>query len=248
MNWIIFILVVQVIHFLGTWKLYEKAGYNKWLALIPIYNAIVLMKINNRPIWWVVLLFIPVINLLMFPVIWIETAITFNKRSKKDLWLTFLSLGFYLFVINYSKEIEYADKREHKPKTKAGDWLNSIVFAVIAATLVHTYFIQPYTIPTGSLEKSLLIGDFLFVSKFHYGARTPQTPLTVPMVHDTVPVFKGKILSEKNHYYHISDYQVFKKLKGTILLFSIGLQILSNNSSKHLTKKCLNLLIRNLIM
>ena len=69
------------------------------------------MKINNRPIWWVVLLFIPVINLLMFPVIWIETAITFNKRSKKDLWLTFLSLGFYLFVINYSKEIEYADKR-----------------------------------------------------------------------------------------------------------------------------------------
>ena len=72
-QWLLFIFVVQVIHFLGTWKLYIKAGRKAWEAAIPVYNAIVLMKIIRRPSWWVILLFIPIINLLMFPVIWVET-------------------------------------------------------------------------------------------------------------------------------------------------------------------------------
>jgi len=66
------------------------------------------------------------------------------------------------------------------------------VFAIIAATIVHTYFMQPYTIPTASLEKSLLIGDYLLVSKFHYGARPPMTTVSMPMVHDTIPVVKSR--------------------------------------------------------
>ena len=77
------------------------------------------------------------------------------------------------------------------------DTLGSLSFAVVVATLVHTYFIQPYTIPTSSLEKSLLVGDFLFVSKFHYGARTPMTPIAAPMVHDTLPFIKTKSYSSK---------------------------------------------------
>ena len=72
-------------------------------------------------------------------------------------------------------------------KTSAGDWVSSILFAIVAATIVHTYFIQPFTIPSSSLEKSLLVGDFLFVSKFHYGARIPMTTVGAPMVHDTIP-------------------------------------------------------------
>jgi signal peptidase I len=66
------------------------------------------------------------------------------------------------------------------------------LFAIIVATFVHTYFIQPFTIPTSSLEKSLLVGDFLFVSKYNYGARTPMTAVAAPMVHDTIPVVKTK--------------------------------------------------------
>jgi signal peptidase I len=65
--------------------------------------------------------------------------------------------------------------------------VSSVVFAIVAATLVHTYFIQPYVIPTGSLERTLRVGDLLFVSKFHYGARTPMTTVAAPMVHDTLP-------------------------------------------------------------
>ncbi len=191
-QWIIFILIVQIIHFLGTWKLYVKAGRKAWEAAIPVYNAIVLMQIIRRPKWWVVLLFIPIINLLMFPVVWVETIRSFGKNSLVDTWLVILTLGFYIYYINYTQDVSYIADRSTNPKTALGEWVSSIVFAVVAATFVHTYFIQPFVIPTGSLEKTLLIGDFLFVSKFHYGARTPITAVAAPMVHDTLPIIKTR--------------------------------------------------------
>ncbi|WP_297762947.1 signal peptidase I [uncultured Muriicola sp.] len=186
-QWILFILLIQVIHFLGTWKLYIKAGRQAWEAAIPVYNAIVLMKIINRPGWWVILLFIPIINLLMFPVIWVETIRSFGRNSLIDTWLVILTLGFYIYYVNYSLDVEHLKDRSLHPKSGTGEWVSSIVFAIVAATLVHTYFIQPYVIPTGSLERTLRIGDLLFVSKFHYGARTPMTTIAAPMVHDTLP-------------------------------------------------------------
>ena len=185
-EWLIFFLVVQVIHGLGTWKLYVKSGYKSILAFIPVYNAVILMKIINRPTWWVILLFLPIINLLIFPVIWVETARSFGKNTTLDTIATVASLGFYIYLINYSSKSEYISERDINPKTAFGEWLGSIIFAVILATFVHTYLIQPYIVPTGSLEKSILIGDFLFVSKFHYGARAPQTAVSFPMVHDTI--------------------------------------------------------------
>lgn len=90
--------------------------------------------------------------------------------------------------MNYATDNAYIVDRDLKPRTEAGEWISSILFAVIAATIVHTYFMQPFTIPTSSLEKTLLVGDFLFVSKFHYGARVPKTAVAFPMVHDTIPV------------------------------------------------------------
>lgn len=186
-GWLILFIIIQVIHFLGTWKLYIKAGRKAWEALIPIYNAVILMKIINRPIWWVILLFIPIINLLMFPVIWIETSRSFGFNTNKDTILSVATLGFYSFYINYATDAKYIEERSLKPRTALGEWVSSIAFAIIAATLVHTYFIQPYTIPTSSLEKTLLVGDYLFVSKFHYGARVPMTAVAAPMVHDTIP-------------------------------------------------------------
>lgn len=187
-QWILFILLVQVIHFLGTWKLYVKAGRKAWEAAIPIYNAVVLMQIINRPKWWVVLLFIPIINLLMFPVIWVETIRSYGRNTLLESWLVVLTLGFYTYYVNYALDVTYIEDRSLQPKTALGEWVSSIVFAVVAATLVHTYFIQPYVIPTGSLERTLRVGDFLFVSKFHYGARAPMTTVAAPMVHDTLPV------------------------------------------------------------
>ncbi|MQP25607.1 signal peptidase I [Flavobacterium sp. LMO8] len=196
-GWLIFILLVQVIHGIGTWKLYVKAGRKAWEAFVPVYNGIVLMQIINRPKWWILLLFIPVINLFLFPIIWIETLRTFGKKSTLDMVLGVVTLGFYIAYVNYTQETTYHANRDLTAPNKTMDTLGSLSFAIVVATLVHTYFIQPYTIPTSSLEKSLLVGDFLFVSKFHYGARTPMTPIAAPMVHDTLPVVKVKSYTSK---------------------------------------------------
>jgi len=191
-QWFVFFLIIQVVHFLGTWKLYEAAGRKKWEAAIPVYNAIVLMKIIGRPTWWTLLLFIPIINLIMFPVIWVETLRSFGKRSQLDTILGIVTCGLYIYYINYTQKPEYISERSLHPKNKTADTVSSLLFAIIVATFVHTYFVQPYTIPTSSLEKSLLIGDFLFVSKMNYGARVPMTTVALPMVHDSIPLTKRK--------------------------------------------------------
>ncbi|MFD2247773.1 signal peptidase I [Pontibacter ruber] len=75
------------------------------------------------------------------------------------------------------------------PKKKKGflrEWGDAILFAVVAASLIRWATFEAYTIPTPSMEKSLLVGDFLFVSKLHYGPRTPMTPLQVPLTHQTI--------------------------------------------------------------
>lgn len=191
-QWLVFFLIIQVIHGLGTWKLYEKAGRKKWEAFVPVYNAIVLMKIIGRPTLWTLLLFVPIINLIMFPVVWVETLRSFGRKSTADTWLGIFTFGLYIYYINYTQDVTYIADRSLVASTKTGDTISSILFAIVVATLVHTYVMQPFTIPTSSLEKSLLIGDFLFVSKFHYGARTPMTTVAAPMVHDTLPIVKTK--------------------------------------------------------
>lgn len=212
-QWFIFFLVIQVVHFIGTWKLYEKAGRKSWEAAIPVYNAIVLMKIINRPSWWTILLFIPIINLIMFPVVWVETIRSFGKKTTADTFLVLFTLGFYIYYINYTQDVTHIKDRSLVSPTKTGDTVSSLLFAIVVATLVHTYVMQPFTIPSSSLEKTLLIGDFLFVSKFHYGARTPMTTVAAPMVHDTIPIINTKSYLNKPQlpYFRFPGFEKIEK-------------------------------------
>jgi len=220
LQWFIFFLAVQLIHFGGSWKLYQKAGRKSWEALIPVYNAVVLMQIIRRPKWWVILLFVPVINLMIFPVVWVETLRSFGKNSSLDTALGILTFGLYTYTINYSNQVQYQADRSLVPRTWFGEWISALIFAITAATLVHNYFIQPYIIPTGSLEKTLLIGDFLFVSKFHYGARAPMTAVAFPMVHDTLPIVKTKsyLNFPQLPYFRLPGFQ--KVERNEIVVFS----------------------------
>lgn len=219
-EWILFFFALQGVHFLGTWKLYKAAGFQAWQAAVPIYNAFILMKIIKRPAWWVILLFIPTINLILFGVIWVETLRSFGKNSTKDTALVLLTFGLYIYTVNYSANPKHQPDRSLRPKTGFGETVSSILFAVVAATLVHNYFIQPYIIPTGSLEKSLLIGDFLFVSKFHYGARAPMTAVSVPMVHDTVPGLKIRSYLKKPQFPYLRLPGLQKINRNEIVVFS----------------------------
>lgn len=227
-GWILFLLVIQVLHAACTWKMYVAAGRKAWEAAIPIYNAVVLMKIINRPWWWVILLFAPIVNLIMIPVVWVESLRSFGYNNTKDTFLVLITFGLWLGVVSYTRELKYIEDRDLKPRTSAGEWVSSILFAVVAATMVHTYFMQPYTIPTGSLEKTLLIGDYLFVSKFHYGARAPMTAVTTPMVHDTIPVLGSKSYAKKWQYpyFRLPGFQKIKR--NDIVVFGWPVDTLTN--------------------
>ena len=191
-QWFIFFLAIQLIHGLGTWKLYINAGQKPWKAFVPIYNGVIFMKILNRPTWWVSLLFLPVISLIMSIIIWVETARSFGKNTTTDTILSIVTLGFYSYYLNYFTDLKHIEDRSLKPKSGSGEWFSSILFAIVAATIVHTYSLQPYVIPSSSLENSLLVGDFLIVSKMHYGPRVPMTTIGLPMVHDTIPILNKK--------------------------------------------------------
>jgi len=90
--------------------------------------------------------------------------------------------------MNYKFWQKNKNAEPKKKKSKTREWTDAIIFAVVAATVIRVFFIEAYTIPSGSMEKSLLIGDFLFVSKVNYGARIPMTPVAFPFAHHTMPI------------------------------------------------------------
>ena len=142
LGWFLFFILIQIVHGLGTYKLYNLAGFRKSYAFIPIYNALILMRIIHRPWWWVILLFIPIVNTLMFPVIWIEICKNFGKKSWISSFFAVITFGLYIYSINFSKSTrrESLSSIERKEST-----IGSIVFAIILATIVHTYFCLLYT-------------------------------------------------------------------------------------------------------
>ena len=209
-EWLLFFLSYNLLIFVGSQRLFKLAGVDSWKSLIPIYNIVKHLEIINRPKWWVILVFIPVINLLMIPVIWVEFIKRFNHNSKLDRILVIITLGLYLFYVSYvSKRTKYVDNISFSNFERS---LGSLVFAVVIATIVHNYILQPFVIPTGSLEKTLRVGDFLLVSKFHYGARIPSTVISFPMVHDTIPILKTRSYLKEPQlpYIRIPGFQEIK--------------------------------------
>jgi signal peptidase I len=110
--------------------------------------------------------------------------------------------------------------KNRKKKSATREWADAIVFAVIAATLIRTLFIEAYVIPSGSMESSLLIGDYLFVSKVNYGARMPITPVAFPFTHHTMPLIGTKAYWDgiQLPYYRLPGFSAIKK--GDIVVFN----------------------------
>lgn len=154
-----------------------------------------------------------------------------NKRERISFWLMsginvffFLLMTFaagagivttFLFLVLIQAAIigYYILINRFERKTRSREWIDAIAFAVVAATLIRTFFIEAYTIPTASMEKSLLVGDFLFVSKVNYGARAPMTPVSFPFAHNTMPGtddMKSYIEWPKMPYFRLPGFQKIK--------------------------------------
>ncbi len=168
----------------------KRAGMSASLGYAPIVNFFPFLKMIKRPWWWIFLLLCPGVNLLVMVIMNIELGIAFGKRSTKDQWffgaLPWVALPQLAFK---EKEATFIGPRDWTNKKKSGmrEWGEAIVFAIIAASVIRTFFIEAFTIPTPSMEKSMLVGDYLFVSKVSYGAKIPQTPMSIPFMHNALP-------------------------------------------------------------
>ncbi|MBL7103581.1 MAG: signal peptidase I [Bacteroidales bacterium] len=172
------------------WQIFEKADEPGWKTIIPFYNLYIWLKIINKPMWWYIFLLIPFINVFMVMLMIVELVKCFEKFALWEQGVAVIFPFVYLPYLGFSSKEKYipADKRKKIKKTWIREWVDAIIFAVIAATIIRTFLLEAYTIPTSSMEKSLLRGDFLFVSKISYGPKVPNTPLSFPFVHHTMPL------------------------------------------------------------
>ena len=186
---LITLLIFRIGVTIGYWKLFEKANVKGWKSLIPVYSEFWLMKIIGKPNWWVLYLFIPILNIFAFYVLLFDLLRCYGKNSLMSQFLIIFIGPVYLPYIGFKADIKYLGKLNElneERKSAVSEWTEAIAFAVVAATLIRWLLMEAYTIPTPSMENSLLVGDFLFVSKFHYGTRTPKTPLQVPLTHQKI--------------------------------------------------------------
>ena len=188
MGWIIFI-IAAIGWFVGMYGMFKKAGIEPWKALIPFYNTwCIVEKTNIRKIWfWLQL--IPIAG--QFITIWITIIFVmhFAKFSLLDHIAAVVFPFIYFPYLGYSPNVKYAGHEAVRRYHKSGvrEWIDAAVFAVVAATIIRTFVFEAYTIPTESMERTLLVNDFLFVNKMSYGPRIPQTPLSFPFVHNIMP-------------------------------------------------------------
>lgn len=183
------LILFSITTIVALYKLFPLAGQASWKALVPGYNFIVWLKIIQKPWWWIFLIITPGVNFLMYGIMCLLLAKSFNKRSFQEQALGFLAGYLYLPYIAFKSETSYVGPEDMSKKAPSmvREWTDAIVFAVIAATVIRTFFLEAFTIPTSSLEKSMMVGDYLFVSKVSYGAKIPNTPLSFPFAHHTLP-------------------------------------------------------------
>ncbi len=141
------------------------------------------------------------------------------------IWLLGLAVIFDIYI---TQKVHWSFWKKKNPpngkQTKVVEWVDAIIFAVIAATFIRMFFIEAYTIPTSSMEKSMLVGDYLFVSKTAYGPKTPNTPLSFPFVHNTMPIIGGKSYSEaiQRPYHRMAGFGKVKNNDVVVFHFPEG--------------------------
>jgi len=192
-GWIIFVAGALGWH-IGLYGMFKKAGIAPWKALIPLYNTWCMVDKMELKKYWFFFQLVPVAG--QFITIWI--CIKFVEYfGRFNFWhhaATVFIPFIYFPYLGFSKNEKYAGIAVVKNYKKSGsrEWIDAAAFAIVAATLIRTFVFEAYTIPTPSEEKTLLVNDFLFVSKMAYGPRIPITPLSMPFVHHTMPAVNVK--------------------------------------------------------
>jgi signal peptidase I len=198
---ILIALALFILPAFGLYFMFKKAGVPAWRGLVPVLNSYEMVRLSKRPIYLFFIQFIPVVGWFFSIAILVEFVKTFGKFRFYQHALTVCSAGLYFLYVGLNKKDKFigADAAKKYKKSAAREWIDAGIFAVVAATLIRTFVFEAYVIPTPSMEKTLLVNDFLFVSKFSYGPRIPNTPIAMPFVHHTMPMFDVKSYVEWIH-------------------------------------------------
>lgn len=194
LTYTVYVLILSLLMGISTWKLFKKMGYSPLFAFIPFYNYFIILKETKHPKWWAILSYLPIVGPIMMSVFHIYLMKKFGKSLFQNQLLTVILPFIYMASVNYSKDAEIEDENandlfltdEEKSTKKKDTFIGSITFAVVFATIIHVFVTQPFGIPTGSMERTLLVGDFLFVNKWSYGYRLPMRPVAIPFLQGTI--------------------------------------------------------------
>ena len=182
----IYVLILSVLLGISSFKLYQKMGYKGWEAFVPFYNYYIIQKEVGEPKWWVALAYLPIVGPIMMSVFHLFLMKKFGRTTFLEKLLTVLLPFIYLGYTSYFQPNKVDRFAVDDAKAKKQTFVGSITFAVVFATIVHAFVTQPFAIPTGSMERTLLVGDFLFVNKWSYGYRMPMRPVALPFLQGTI--------------------------------------------------------------
>ena len=188
MGWFLFIIGTLGWH-IGMYGMFKKSGIEGWKAFVPFYNTWCIVKKINLKQYWFWLQLIPIAG--QFITIWVTIIYTMHFGRTNVIHHAGASLLPFIYFpyLGFNKDDRFigqeAFDRYKKPASR--EWIDALVFATVAATIIRSFVFEAYVIPTGSMEKTLQVNDFLFVNKVAYGPRVPQTPLSFPFVHNLLP-------------------------------------------------------------
>lgn len=188
MEGFIYLVPFIILSWFGTSFFFKAAGEKQWKAFIPVYNVIVWLKLIKKPTWWVLLSFIPVVNIVLFIGMVVELLNSFGIRNKAQHVIAAVVPYIYLPYLGMKGGLAHTGPVDYSNQKKgiAREWSEALFFAIIAATAIRAFVIEAFVIPTGSMERTLRVYDCLFVNKMSYGTRFTMTPLSVPFSHQTI--------------------------------------------------------------
>ena len=159
-----------------------------WQGAVPGLHFFPWLDLIGRPKHWALFLLVPGINLLMLTIMHVELGLAFGKRSTKDQWM-FGALPWWALWELRQQDQAWVGKRDWSKtrKSTAREWSEALLWAVVVAGSLRMLIVEPFTIPTPSMEGSMLVGDYLIVDKTAYGPKLPQTPVSMPFIHNALP-------------------------------------------------------------
>jgi len=260
---LIFCLIYYLLLCASLAGLFQKAGYEKTLAWKPFTNFRIWCEIIGRPKWWGLLLFIPIVNIFILAGMNVDMIKSFGQYSfgQAALAVIYSPISFFKLSFDdtatylgasvpheraYQQEIRAARKNKDQEmldtlvaenpyqKSDTREWAEAIIFAVFAAAFIRMFLIEAFVIPSPSMEGSLMVGDFLFVSKINYGVRMPMTIAQFPLIHNRLPLLNREsyLKQPSLNYSRLRGFQNIKRNDPIVFNYPAGDSVyLLNNRS-----------------